>query len=251
MSEFQYRGAREKIGDLDCVIVSPETMSGEPLKPAALAVFCHGFGAGGEDLVGFAGEVLEAAATDQPLALVFPAAPIDLTDQGMPGSRAWWLLSVQRLLSALEEGRYEQIRMEVPDGIDAARTKLTYVVESLLSRYELQSNKLLLAGFSQGAMLSMETACEGLKSAPAALCLYSGALICEKKWSKAAPRLADTKIVQSHGRFDTILPLQTGAWLRDLLTESGCQVDFLEFDGPHTIPTEAITHTAALLSQLA
>jgi phospholipase/carboxylesterase len=64
------------------------------------------------------------------------------------------------------------------------------------------------------------------------------------------PRLANTSIFQSHGSVDQVLPLQAGIWLRDALTEAGCEVDFVEFLGPHTIPMEALEHTALMLSAL-
>ncbi|MCA9130653.1 MAG: hypothetical protein KDB22_26380 [Planctomycetales bacterium] len=251
MSSLRYRAHREKIGELNHVLVTAENEAGDLVPPVALAVFCHGFGAGGDDLVGLAGELLQMSATENPLALAFPAAPISLESQGMPGSRAWWLLSIQRLINALDDGRFDEIRQEVPEGISEARTQLTDSIEQLLQRYRLDEKQLLLGGFSQGAMLSVETACHGLKSPPAALCLYSGALICESRWRSVATRLADTKILQSHGSLDMVLPLQTGIWLRDMLLEAGAEVDFVEFYGPHTIAPAAIEKTGVLLSQLA
>lgn len=251
MTRLQYRALREEIAGLTCVTVLPEVTTGQPAQPRAVGVFCHGFGAGGDDLVGLAGELLQVAGGEQPMALIFPAAPLSLDEAGMPGGRAWWLLSVQRLLSALEEGRYEQVREEVPPGIDEARDKLTATIEAVLSRYELTESQLLLGGFSQGAMLSVETACLGLKQPPAKLCLYSAALICEKRWTPQASRLSETGILQSHGRLDPILPLQTGVWLRDMLEDAGCAVDFIEFSGPHTIPQESVVKTAGMLAALA
>ncbi len=250
MPDFSYRAQTAQVGQLNCTLVLPVSGS-DIVQPACLGVFCHGFGAGGDDLVGLAGELLGTMASGQPIALAFPEAPLDLTDQGMPGGRAWWLLSIQRLMSAMEDGRYEQVRMDVPEGIDGARQQLTETIEMLLDRFSLKHDKLLLGGFSQGAMLSMSTACEGLDSPPAALCLYSAALICEKKWKENAARLAATDIVQSHGSQDMILPLQTGIWLQELLQDAGCKVKFLRFNGPHTIPPDAIVETAALLGKLA
>ncbi|MEZ6133829.1 MAG: lysophospholipase [Pirellulaceae bacterium] len=247
MNPLRYQATRERLGSLDCVIISPETV--EPI--AGLAVFCHGFGAGGDDLVGLAGELLQVAAPQKPLVMVFPAAPLSLADQGMPGARAWWLLSIQRLMNALEEGRYEQVREEVPDGIEEARTALVESIEAAMQRYDVDESRLLLGGFSQGAMLSVETACLGLKQPPRQLCLFSGALICERRWRPVMPRLRDTKIFQSHGSTDMVLPLQTGLWLRDALTESECRVEFCQFAGPHTIPLEALEHSGKMLAELA
>lgn len=252
MKPLNYQARRERLGPLDCVVVSPKVTDspGESPRIAGLAVFCHGFGAGGDDLVGLAGDLLQMAATDEPLMLVFPAAPLSLDEQEMPGGRAWWMLSVQRLISAMEAGRFEQIRAEVPDEIDAARASLTAVIDAALERCGLSAQHLLLGGFSQGAMLAVDTALRGLAEPPAQLCLYSGALICEPLWKPHVPRLKDTEIFQSHGRYDQILPLQTGLWLRDLLQSAPTSVDFVEFNGPHTIPSEALERTAALLSRL-
>ncbi len=251
MKPLNYQATRERLGPLDCVVVAPAAPHNSTTKIAALGVFCHGFGASGEDLVGLAGELLQIAATDAGIMLVFPAAPLSLEEQGMPEGRAWWLLSIQRLVSALEDGRYEQIREEVPQEIDTARESLAAVIEIALKRCGLTEKNLLLGGFSQGAMLAVDTALRGLPAPPAQLCLFSGALICELLWKPQASRLRDSQIFQSHGRLDPILPIQTGLWLRDMLQSSGCTVDFVEFDGPHTIPLTAVERTAHMLSQLA
>ncbi|MFK7735108.1 MAG: alpha/beta hydrolase [Pirellulaceae bacterium] len=240
-----YQFERQRLGALDCGIVRPsDTVT--PIR--SLAVLCHGFGAGGDDLVGLASEILQISPNDGAAMMVFPTAPLSLDDEGMPGGRAWWMLSIQRLMSAIEDGRYEQIREEVPDGIDDAREKLTETIEAAMEIAKVDYGQLLLGGFSQGAMLSVDTATRGLAKPPAAMCLFSGCLICEKKWKAGAARLDSTKIFQSHGRIDPVLPLQTGIWLRDMLQESDCTVDFHEFNGVHTIPMHAIEKAAELFA---
>ncbi len=251
LNRLTYRAQRERIRSLDCVVVAPENRDGGPAVPVArVGFFCHGFGAGGDDLVGLAGELLQMITADTPTMLVFPAAPLSLEEQGMPDGRAWWMLSIQRLISAMEDGRYEQIREEVPPGIETARQQLTEVIQVILQRCGLNESQLLLGGFSQGAMLAVETALRGLPKPPAKLCLYSGALICELLWKPLAKRLQQTQILQSHGRYDPILPLQTGLWLHDMLQAGGGKVEFIEFNGPHTIPPQAIEDTAKMLSHL-
>ncbi len=241
---MKYRHHRQQIGPLACSIVKPE----EP--PQALAIFCHGFGASGDDLLGLAPDLLQSRASQEPVQLVFPAALLSLADEGFGDGRAWWRLSIQRLMNALEQGQYELVREESPPGIDQAREALVGLIEQLLQETGLGYSKLLLGGFSQGAMLSMEVACCGLPEAPAAMALYSGCLIRERQWKAGVNKLTDTKIVQSHGSLDPILPLRTGQWLRDLLISAGCKVDFLQFQGPHTIPGEALEATANLLDEL-
>lgn len=246
LSELVYRAKRERLGKLDCVLVQPDGTN----AIEKVAVFCHGFGAPGDDLVGIAQELLGENDSTSPMQLIFPAAPLSLEAQGMPGARAWWWLSIARLIAAMDSGQFEQIREEVPEGIDEARASLTEAIEIALERVKLSEINLLLGGFSQGAMLAMDVACRGLKEPPAALCLYSGALICERYWKASVARLSDCKIVQSHGRQDPILPFTAGAWLRDLLLDAQCKVDFVDFNGPHTIPMAAINRTADLLTNL-
>ena len=97
--------------------------------------------------------------------------------------------------------------------------------------------------------VGMETLC--LDTAPGAMAIYSGCLIREAQWKAGVSKLAGTRVVQSHGQLDSILPLAAGLWLRDLLLAEGCQVEFLQFQGPHTISWEAIESTARLLDELA
>lgn len=246
MNQTPYQASREVLGRLQCVVVRPSDASQEI---SALSVFCHGFGAGGDDLVGLAGELLQYAPRDTGWMLVFPAAPLSLDEQGMPGGRAWWLLSIQRLISALEDGRYEQVREEEPPGIDEARELLVETIHQAMQLCQLDTSRLLLGGFSQGAMLTVDAALRGLEQPPAKLCLYSGALICERQWKPQVSKLKQTEILQSHGQADMILPLQTGLWLRDLMQEAGCSVDFVQFNGPHTIPAEAIERTGKMLAE--
>ncbi|MFO1065313.1 MAG: lysophospholipase [Pirellulales bacterium] len=247
MSALKYRASRRSVGSLECIVVAPDSK----VDVKAMVVLCHGFGAGGDDLVGLSNDLLSSRSGDEPVVLVYPAALLSLADEGYGDSRAWWRLSIQRLISAIEDGQYELIREESPEGIDAARTALVGTVNILLNEYDLDMSALVLGGFSQGAMLSMECACCGFDGPPAGLVLYSGCLIREKQWKAGADKLRDCSIVQSHGDQDMILPIRTGLWLKELLEESGCAVDFIRFVGPHMICGEAIERTAELIDEVA
>lgn len=247
MSSATFGFGRAQLGSLECGVIRPLDTT---KKIRRLAVLCHGFGAGGDDLVGLASEMLQLVPQDEATMLVFPAAPLSLDDEGMPGGRAWWMLSIQRLLSAIEDGQYELVREEVPDGIDEAREMLVETVTAALELAQVSEDQLFLGGFSQGAMLSVDTAIRGLEKPPAKLCLFSGCLICERQWKAGVARLSSVDIFQSHGSLDPILPLQTGKWLTEMLRENGCAVDFLEFAGVHTIPLEAIERAARMLGSI-
>ena len=80
LKPLNYQATRERLGPLDCVIVAPEVTDKATPRIAALGVFCHGFGASGEDLLGLAGELLKLASTDAGIMLVLPAAPHSLEE---------------------------------------------------------------------------------------------------------------------------------------------------------------------------
>jgi phospholipase/carboxylesterase len=233
-----WRHTRKEIGELRCNLIVPVH------RPAThLVTLCHGFGAPGDDLLGmvpwFLEEMQDRFPDVAPIWLV-PAAPLSLEEDGMPGGRAWWRLSVQSLIDSFATGKYDVLKQHVPEGIDAARNKLTTAIELTQQEYNITPQRTIVAGFSQGAMISVDTALRGLSEPPGGLWLYSGLLICESIWRPLASRLHSTSIVQSHGTQDPILPIAGGKWLRDMLTEQGNRVDFVSFVGPHTIPPEAI-----------
>ncbi len=235
------------LGRLQCVVL--DTVPDD--QPAELAVvLCHGFGASGTDLVGLGSELCQRAPElVGRTRFVFPAAPLSLDDVGMPGGRAWWHLDIEALNNAIEHGEFRDQRESTPDGLDEARELLTELVETIGSEWQLGPDRLVLGGFSQGSMIAVDVALR-LPEPPAALCIWSGTLLCEAAWRELAESRGSLQIFQSHGRTDPILPYTAAEWLRDLLTESGLEVEFLEFPGVHTIPVEAIERTAAILQEI-
>lgn len=228
---------REKIGELNCAFVLPP----DSITPERLCVLCHGFGASGDDLVSLAEPMIQSLSKGAKVPVfVFPEAPIDLASQGMPGGRAWWPLNMARLMQLAATNDFGAMRNEVPPGIDSARSKLVAIIEVLIERYAIGYEQLTIGGFSQGAMLATDTTLRGIKEPPGKLIAMSGALICESLWNAQASRLKNLEIVQSHGRQDSILPIQTGRWLHEFFQSSPAKIDYTEFDGDHTIPYEII-----------
>ena len=235
---------QERIGDLDCVVVDGSE------SPDIPVVLCHGFGAPGNDLVPLAGQLIKmlGAAADR-FRFVFPEAPISLAEDGMPGARAWWRLNMQRLMELFETNDFSQLRPEVPPGIDESRAMLATTINQVME--SLGAKQYVIGGFSQGAMLTMDTALRGLEHQPAGLCQFSGTLICEDLWKENASQLSSTKVVQTHGTSDFVLPFVAAEWLRDELSDAAASWEFAAFAGPHTIPFESYELTVKLLSELA
>lgn len=233
-----------KIGDLHCHVISTSQ------APQLTAVFCHGFGAPGDDLVPLGAQLLRVCSslTDR-VQIVFPTAPLSLSQLGMPGARAWWMIDTNRLVNAVNEGRTRELQQEVPAGLASAREALRSTVAALQAENGLGPDRLVLGGFSQGAMVTTDLALR-MDHSPAALVIWSGALICRDEWASLAPNRSGLTVVQSHGRQDPILAFSGATDLRDLLVKSGMDVDFLDFSGPHTIPFDALTAAGRLCERL-
>jgi phospholipase/carboxylesterase len=226
------------IAGLTTRVVSPAKGS----EPARTIVLLHGFGAPGDDLVPL------AQFMDVPARFVFPEAPLELG--GLYGdSRAWWLLDLAKLEADLRSGATRDRRGEVPEGLASAREQLSRFLDQLKPRYAIDDRQLVLGGFSQGAMLSLDVALHR-DVAPAALLLMSGTLLAETVWTPLMGKLAGVPVMQSHGRTDQLLPYAVAELLRDKLRAAGAIVDFVQFVGGHEIPPLVLDHAAQLVRGL-
>ncbi|MEM9645785.1 MAG: lysophospholipase, partial [Planctomycetota bacterium] len=147
---------------------------------------------------------------------------------------------------------------EKPPGLDEARARLGETVRAIMEDISgpdgFESEEGLswaFGGFSQGAMLSMDTSLRSELPPPSVLLQFSGSLICSSEWKKHLSRLSGTKVLQTHGTMDPILPFQSARRVEKMLEQAGVDLRFHSFDGPHTIDGEAITLSANALAVLA
>jgi phospholipase/carboxylesterase len=234
--------SRERIGSLDCCLVTPTKDRG---APEAIAIFCHGFGAPGEDLVPVAEELLDdRQVAESKLAFVFPAAPLPLDPTGQ--SRAWWPIDLARLQAVSVAGDIRGLSDLVPGRLATCRGLIEDLISQLQSRWSISQTRTIVGGFSQGAMLATDVALHAA-SPLGGLIAWSGALINQSEWKQLAARQPRFSIVQSHGLWDPILPFATAEALRDMLVEAGLEVNFVSFQGYHAIPPAALGAARQLL----
>lgn len=198
-----------------------------PADATTTVVLMHGFGAPGDDLVPLA-DVLSRRAR-----YVFPAAPLELGGFYGNAARAWWLIDIARLEQELMRGKMDTT--SVPDGLPAAREQVLRLVDQVEARFGGPDHKLVLGGFSQGAMTALDVALHRAKK-PAGLILWSGTIVAESDWAARYASLKGVRVMQSHGRHDPLLPFSVAEALRDKLVAAGATVDFQPFLGGHEIP---------------
>ncbi len=208
-----------------------------PEKATTTVVLLHGFGAGGDDLVSLA----RAVAVPRTVSFLFPAAPLLL--EGDPdGARAWWLIDLERLMRASPADRSN----EIPDGLAAARALVDGLLDQLVAA---GARRIVLGGFSQGAMLSLDVALH--RATPlAGLALMSGTRINGAAWQARLAAVEGVPILMSHGQRDPLLPFAASRALRDDLAAAGADVDWVEFGGGHEIPPPVLAGLGRLITRV-
>jgi phospholipase/carboxylesterase len=229
---------RQEFGGLSTLVLQDSQLATPNPRRILL---CHGFGAPGDDLADIGTFLLQqnpkVAST---CCFIFPAAPIDLTAAGMPGGRAWWPINMAQLAAMHETRDFEPLTAISPPGMNEATDQLHLAMQQMQQRWNCSAGSFHIGGFSQGAMIATNlTLTRQLKIAQ--LCILSGTLLNSDAWRQLAKSHSGLNVLMSHGSQDQILPIDAAQLLRDMLLETGHAVNYLEFQGPHTIPLEILT----------
>ncbi len=207
-------------------------------KSARIVLLMHGFGAPGDDLVPLAAELGCPPGTT----ILFPEAPLDLgaLHPMFGAARAWWLIDMERMQLAIAQGEMRDLRHEIPEGLAEARAMLAEAMA------EIDAERLVIGGFSQGAMLALDAALHSSRPL-AGVVLLSGTLLAESVWVPRMKARAGLHVFQSHGTEDQILPYELAETLKGELENAGMKVEFRSFSGGHAIPPPVMRGLTAWL----
>lgn len=207
-------------------------------------VLLHGYGAPGDDLAA----LWRVLRVPRGTRFVFPEAPLTLPQYGSL-ARAWWHIDIEAIQRAASSGQVRDRSREEPAGLAEAHAAVNELLDHVQERLSVSPQRLVLGGFSQGAMLSCDVALRGGR-ALAGLVLLSGTLICSEVWSAAASARRDLPVFQSHGRRDEILPWEGAVALRELWQQAGVTLDFVPFQGGHEIPPVVLQQLGEFLTRI-
>jgi phospholipase/carboxylesterase len=219
-------GMHETVGKLPCL-----RRVGDNEKQNV--VLLHGFGADAGDLFPLA-DFLDPEGKWN---FYFPEAPLEVPIGPMSSGRGWFPISVRELEVGID---FTKMR---PPGMDAS-CELVYDMI-----FHLNSEKLVLGGFSQGAMVSTEVALSNPQDVHG-LVLLSGALLDQANWAKKAVELKGKRFIQSHGTGDPVIPFLAAQKLFDLLKGAGMDGQFVSFPGGHEIPMPVLQKSKAFIESI-
>ena len=135
---------------------------------------------------------------------------------------------------------------EIPFGAYSASKKFLKFLESECKKYSIPMEKIILFGFSQGAMMSLQTALLS-KTQLGAVLSYSGALdkknilLSKDNIIEGKHKLSNTPILLVHGESDEVVPHSSQLTTKNLLSEIGFKVEILSIPKlAHGIDEEGI-----------
>jgi phospholipase/carboxylesterase len=207
---------------------------GDPDAPVMVALL-HGFQMEPADLSPFAHSM------QAPARFLFPTGPLEAEPRG----RAWWHIDAKQRDEALARGPRDFAGQHPPD-LPRARARLSAFLDE--ARALAGTRPLVVGGFSQGAMLTLDCFLRAPVPA-AALILLSGSRIAFDEWRGDA--LRGLPVLITHGESDPDLAFSAGEALRDWLVSAGAQVIWLPFSGGHEIPLVVWRRVRKLLLALA
>jgi phospholipase/carboxylesterase len=197
--------------------------------PKQAVVLLHGYGSDGQDLIGLAGSWRDIL----PNALfVSPNAPYPCAD--IPGGRYWVPVT-------------QGPRGRAVDGAPSAGPVLVGFLADLWRQTGVGPEATILAGFSQGAMMSVQVGL-GLDPAPMGIISFSGALVAPDSIGHAAPK---PPVCLIHGDRDQVVDPGLSAAAAKLLRERGYAVHYhVEPGAGHTISPDGLAFASAFIASL-
>jgi phospholipase/carboxylesterase len=203
-------------------------------NPEAAVIWLHGLGADGHDFEPIVPELGLAKA----VRFVFPHAPVrPVTLNAGMRMRAWY--DILQLGGGPEDEA----------GIRASQALL----ETLVSREAgrgIPERRIVLAGFSQGGAVVLQTALRHSRRLGGILALSTYLPLAGSLDAERAQANQDLPIFMAHGRFDDIIPLDRAQASRKRLEALGYAVEWHEYPMPHSVCAPEISDIAAFLTRV-
>jgi len=201
-------------------------------EPRAAVIWLHGLGADGHDFEPIVPELGMPAAAPG-VRFVFPHAPLQpVTINGGAVMRAWY--------DVTGDGRQDAA------GIRSSQAR----VEALIARERARgvaARSIVLAGFSQGGAIALQTALRHPERLAGILALSTYLPLPDTVANEAQPANRDVPIFMSHGTMDPVIPLSWATRSRDHLVALGYAVEWREYQMPHSVCAEEIADIGAWL----
>ncbi|MBC3872140.1 alpha/beta hydrolase [Undibacterium flavidum] len=200
------------------------------VNPSAAVIWMHGLGADANDFVPI---VKELDLRNCPaIRFVFPNAPqIPVTLNGGYIMRAWYDIAA----AGTDINKRE----------DEAGLRLSQQqIEALIARENargIPTDKIILAGFSQGCAMSLQTGLRHPQKLAGIMGLSGYVPLADKVAAERHTANQTTSIFLVHGTVDPVIPIQRAQQSRELLVSLGYPVEWHDYWMQHSVSPQEIT----------
>ena len=199
---------------LNTIILNPLSKK----KPENAVILCHGYGGDGKD-ISILASYWKAHMPDT--LFVCPDAPEKCA--ASPTGFQWFDLM-------------DQTREQILSKSLVAEMKLNKLIDEVKKKNDLSSNEIVIGGFSQGCMLSLQTGIKR-KDKINSIVGYSGRIIDTKHLEKNI--ISRPNIILMHGDDDQIVPIDSLLEAKDFFSKNNYEIETKIFKNcEHRIPTE-------------
>jgi phospholipase/carboxylesterase len=206
-------------------------------NPTAAIIWMHGLGADGNDFVPLVQELDYTGLPD--IRFVFPhAETMPVTVNGGYVMRAWYDITGAELT-----------RREDENGLRASQKN----IEALIAREKergIPASKIILAGFSQGCAMTLQTGLRHPEKLAGMLCLSGYLPLADKTAAERSDQSLQVPIFMAHGRQDPVVPFNRAEQSRDVLKSLGYQIEWHEYMMQHSLCIEEVRDINAWLRKV-
>jgi phospholipase/carboxylesterase len=200
-------------------------------SPAASVIWLHGLGADGNDFVPVV-EVLDLPE----YRFILPHAPfLNVTLNGGYEMRAWYDLYGLGASAAQDE-----------TGIRKTQGYIEGLIDKELSR-GIKSNKIVLAGFSQGGAVVLHTGLRCTKKLAGVIALSTYLPLGSSLQNEKVRENQNTPIFMAHGTQDEVIKLSIAEASYQALRHEGYSVDWHEYPIGHSVSIDEIDEIRTFL----
>ena len=196
--------------------------------PDSCVIWLHGLGADGHDFEPIVPEL--GLNPDLNIRFVFPHAPmIPVTiNQGFV-MRAWYDIAAADIAARQDE-----------TGIRASQALLVGMINDQIEQ-GIDSNRIVLAGFSQGGVIALQTGLRFDKPLAGIMALSTYLPLAETLADEKSAANAKLPIFLAHGSADAVIPVDLAYRTRGHLEKQGYQPTWFEYDGmAHSVCADEI-----------
>jgi phospholipase/carboxylesterase len=210
----------------------------EPTSPAnAAVIWMHGLGADGNDFAPIIPE-LDLPRTHT-VRFIFPNAPtMPVTINGGYVMRAWYDIVGADLDNRADEAGVRRSQAQISEIVAAQRAK------------GIATERMVLAGFSQGGVIALQTALRHESKFAGVLALSTYLACRDTLGIEGTLANKSTPIFYAHGSVDPVIPISLAKRSKAELENHGYAVEFHEYGMPHSVCAEEVDDIAAFLKRV-